>query len=119
MDVLAVETATRRAADAVRRGEGPRFVEFQTYRFRAHSMADPELYRSQEEVARWKERDPITTFEARLRDWKRLSDGDRAELETAVLAEIDAAVATAEAGPWEPLEDLTRFVYTEAADQAG
>src|SRR5512145_2832381 len=65
MDVLAVEAAMRRAVDAVRREGSPRFLEARTYRFRAHSMADPELYRTKEEVEQWKRRDPIATFVAR------------------------------------------------------
>ena len=112
MDVLAVEAATRRAAEAVRRGDGPYLLEVGTYRFRAHSMADPEFYRSKEEVEQWKARDPITAFSARLREWGLLSDPDLAAIEAAVAAEIDAAVATAEAGPWEPVEDLMKDVYT-------
>lgn len=112
MDVLAVEAATRRAAETVRAGEGPRLVELRTYRFRAHSMADPELYRSRGEVDQWKARDPIETFAARLRGWALLSDADLAAIESGVGAEIGEAVQAAEAGPWEPVEDLTRDVYT-------
>ena len=112
MDVLAVEAATRRVAEAVRLGLGPHFLELQTYRFRAHSMYDPELYRTKEEVEQWKSRDPITTFAARLRDCRLLSEADLADLEAAVTAEIDDAVRVAEEGPWEPVEDLTRDVYT-------
>jgi TPP-dependent pyruvate/acetoin dehydrogenase alpha subunit len=111
MDVVAVETAMRRAVEAVRRDGGPRFLEARTYRFRAHSMADPELYRTKEEVERWKERDPIATFVARLRDEGLLGDADLAALARAVESEIDAAVAFAEAAPWEPIEDLTKDVY--------
>jgi len=112
MDVLAVEAATRRVAEAVRLGLGPHFLELQTYRFRAHSMYDPELYRTKDEVEQWKSRDPITTFAARLRDCRLLSEADLADLEAAVTAEIDDAVRVAEEGPWEPVEDLTRDVYT-------
>jgi TPP-dependent pyruvate/acetoin dehydrogenase alpha subunit len=112
MDVLAVETATRRAADAVRHGDGPYFLEFLTYRFRAHSMYDPDLYRTKDEIARWKERDPIPAFEARLRDWGLLADADVARLQQDVEAEITAAVAEAEAGPWEPVVDLLKDVST-------
>jgi len=110
MDVLAVESATRRAAEAVRRGEGPYLLEIRTYRFRAHSMADPELYRTKEEVEQWRTRDPIATFTVRLGEWGLLSDADLAAIETAVSAEIEAAVAVAEAGPWEPVEDLLKDV---------
>jgi pyruvate dehydrogenase E1 component alpha subunit len=113
MDVVAVEEATRRAAAHVRRGDGPFLLELRTYRFRAHSTADPELYRGKEEVAEWKRRDPIPLFTARLQEAGLVSDADLAALETAVGGEIDAAVREAEAGPWEPVEDLTRDVYTE------
>jgi TPP-dependent pyruvate/acetoin dehydrogenase alpha subunit len=113
MDVLAVEEATRQAAASVRQGNGPYLLEFQTYRFRAHSMYDPELYRTKEEVERWKERDPLVTFEGRLREWKCLTSNDLARMEAEIAAEIDEAVAFAEAGPWEPVEDLTKDVYTQ------
>ena len=114
MDVLAVEEATQQAAASVCQGNGPYLLEFRTYRFRAHSMYDPELYRTKEEVERWKERDPIVTFEWRLREWKCLTSDDLVGMETEIAAEIDEAVAFAEAGPWEPVEDLTKDVYTEA-----
>jgi len=113
MDVLAVEEATQQAAASVRQGNGPYLLEFRTYRFRAHSMYDPELYRTKEEVEQWKERDPITAFEGRLREWKCLTSDDLATMEAKIAAEIDEAVAFAEAGPWEPVEDLTKDVYTQ------
>jgi pyruvate dehydrogenase E1 component alpha subunit len=112
MDVLAVEEATRQATASVRSGDGPYFLEYRTYRFRAHSMYDPELYRNKDEVAQWKKRDPIVTYEARLRQWGLLTDAEKAQIEAAVDAEIAEAVAFAEAGPWEPVEDLTKDVYT-------
>jgi len=115
MDVLAVESGARRAAEHVRSGRGPFLLEARTYRFGAHSLADPELYRAREEVEHWKERDPITVFSGRLGDWGLMSDDDLASLEAEVLDEIDASVAEAEAGPWEPVEDLTRNVYTPTA----
>jgi pyruvate dehydrogenase E1 component alpha subunit len=115
MDVLAVEAAVERAAEAVREEGGPQFLDLQTYRFRAHSMADPELYRSKEEVEAWKTRDPILLFSNGIRAAGLLTDADLAAIEKAVAAEIDRAVAEAEAGPWEPVEDLTRDVYTPAA----
>jgi pyruvate dehydrogenase E1 component alpha subunit len=111
MDVLAVEAAAHRAVEAVRKG-GPFLLETRTYRFRAHSMYDAELYRTKEEVEEWKKRDPIPLFEARLRREGLLSDADRAALEEAVAAEVAEAVAFAEAGPWEPVEDLLRDVHT-------
>jgi pyruvate dehydrogenase E1 component alpha subunit len=113
MDVLAVESATLRAAEAVRRGEGPRFVEFQTYRFRAHSMSDPDLYRSKDEIERWKLRDPITGFRTHLEAAGLLSGDDLTTIETRVAGIIDEAVAFAESSPWEPVEDLLKYVMTE------
>ncbi|MBI3106563.1 MAG: hypothetical protein HYY95_13520 [Candidatus Rokubacteria bacterium] len=112
MDVLAVEEAARRAADFVRGASGPFLLELRTYRFGPHSMAEPDLYRTKEEIEGWKQRDPIALFTARLRQRGLLTDADLAASETAVAAEIDSAVAEAEAGPWEPVEDLTRDVYT-------
>jgi pyruvate dehydrogenase E1 component alpha subunit len=113
MDVVAVEAAVRSAARAARKGGGPQFLELRTYRFRAHSMYDAELYRTKDEVGEWMHRDPITLFEARLRADGMLEDADLTALESEIGAELDAAVAEAAAGPWEPLEELTRNVYAE------
>jgi TPP-dependent pyruvate/acetoin dehydrogenase alpha subunit len=112
MDVLAVEAAAMRAAGAVRSGEGPAFLELRTYRFRAHSMFDAELYRQKSEVDAWKTRDPIATFTASLRKDGVISDAVLETLEKAVHDEIDKAVAFAEAGTWEPEADLLTDVYT-------
>jgi pyruvate dehydrogenase E1 component alpha subunit len=108
MDPLAVEAATRRAVEAVRSGGGPQLVEFKTYRFRAHSMADPDLYRTKDEIEEWRKRDPIELFVAS----QAIDEGAVAELDSAVAAELEAAVAEAEAGEFEPLEDIERDVYT-------
>ena len=113
MDVLACEESARRAAEIVRGGGGPCFVEFRTYRFRAHSMYDPELYRSKDEVERWRQRDPLSLLGDRLRADGLLDDGLVALMEKEVAVEIDAAVEFAEAGHLEPVEDLTRFVTSE------
>ena len=113
MDVLAVERAVRAAATAVRAGGGPHFIELKTYRFRAHSMFDPELYRSKEEVEEWKKRDPIEGLARLLSDRGLLDDPERRRIEVEVEKEIADAVEFAEAGTLEPLEDLTRFVQSE------
>jgi TPP-dependent pyruvate/acetoin dehydrogenase alpha subunit len=115
MDVLAVVDAARRAVLHVRGGGGPVLLELRTYRFRAHSMYDPERYRSKEEVAAWRKRDPLGVFSDRLRADGLLADDDLAAIEEEVAAEIDAAVDAARAGTFEPVEDLTRFVTSEAA----
>uniref|UniRef100_A0A7C1JZ72 Pyruvate dehydrogenase E1 component subunit alpha n=1 Tax=Caldilinea aerophila TaxID=133453 RepID=A0A7C1JZ72_9CHLR len=113
MDVLAVEEAARAAVARIKAGEGPQFLECRTYRFRAHSMFDAELYRDKSEVLEWRKRDPILTFQAFLKGEGLLSDEDIEEIEAQVQAEIEEAVAFAEAGTWEPVEELERFVYAE------
>ena len=112
MDPLAVETATRHAVEFVRNGNGPYFLEYRTYRFRAHSMYDAELYRTKDEVAEWKRRDPIMTFEQTLRTARLLADTDLQNIETEIATEIEDAVAFAEASSWEPVEQLTKNVCT-------
>ena len=112
MDVLAVEAAARQAVEAVRAGGGPHFLELRTYRFRAHSMYDPELYRDKAEVERWRRHDPLTVLDTRLRAAGALSDDQLQQLQAAVDAEVDAAVAAAEGGTLEPVADLQRFVLS-------
>jgi pyruvate dehydrogenase E1 component alpha subunit len=111
MDVVAVHEAAQRACAQVRAGEGPVFVEFNTYRFRAHSMFDAELYRDKAEVERWKTRGPIHTFSARLKDQGDLTEEQFLEIDRAVMAEVQRAVEFAEAGTWEPVEHLLEHVY--------
>lgn len=113
MDVLAVTDAVDRATEAIRGGSGPHFLELRTYRFRAHSMYDSDRYRSKSEVAQWKERDPIPALAATMRADGELTAKALSALESEVDKEIEEAVAAAEAGPLEPVEDLTRFVYSE------
>jgi len=112
MDVLAVEAAAAQAVAAIRAGSGPQFLELSTYRFRAHSMFDAELYRDKAEVERWKQHGPIVTLSAGLRAAGLLDDAELATIEAEVEREIAAAVAFAEAGTLEPVSDLTRDVYT-------
>jgi pyruvate dehydrogenase E1 component alpha subunit len=116
MDVLAVAEAAHEATDAVRAGGGPQFLELRTYRFRAHSMYDPDRYRDKSEIERWKLRDPITTFAARMETCGFVSRERFERMEREIGREIDHAVAFAEAGTLEPVEDLTRFVYSEAPE---
>lgn len=112
MDVVAVEAAARRAIAAIHAGSGPFFLECRTYRFRAHSMFDAQLYRPKAEVEAWKQRCPIL----RLTEWAKSSslihDDDIAALEREVTAEVQASVDFAEAGTWEPVADLCRDVTT-------
>jgi TPP-dependent pyruvate/acetoin dehydrogenase alpha subunit len=113
MDVRAVEQAATEAVAHVRAGRGPWFIEAKTYRFRAHSMFDAQLYRNKQEVEAWRQRDPIALWLERLRAADRVTEADVAAVEAKVRAEVDDAVAFAEAGTWEPVEELLRDVYTE------
>lgn len=114
MDVSAVADAAARAATAVRAGGGPYFLESRTYRFRAHSMYDPELYRTKQEVEDWKKRDPIQGWAARLEEANEIDAEALKAMESDVAAEIEDAVAFAEAAPEEAAADLQRFVYSES-----
>ncbi len=118
MDVVAVHTAVEAAARQVRAGQGPQFLELCTYRFRAHSMFDPELYRDKAEVEAWKARGPIHTYTARLKAQGMLTEDEFLALDAQAQAEVEQAVAFAEAAPWEPVADLLRDVSTPAGGEA-
>jgi pyruvate dehydrogenase E1 component alpha subunit len=113
MDVVAVEAAARRAVDSIRAGSGPYFLECRTYRFRAHSMFDAQLYRPKDEIEAWKSRGPIVRFQSWLSDNALLRADELERIEAEVAAEVDAAVAFAEAGSLEPVEELERFVLMD------
>lgn len=116
MDVLEVTTATRRALAQLRAGGGPMFIEFTTYRFRAHSMFDPDLYRDPQEIEKWKTRDPIRTFAERLRADDVISDTEVEEMWQAARLETEHAVAAAEAAPREDVDTLERHVLADAPE---
>ena len=117
MDPVAMAVAAHQAVAQVRTGAAPFLLECRTYRFRAHSMFDTQAYRTREEVEDWKRRDPIE----RLRLWmhdNHLIDADaQAAIMAEVDAEIDAAVAFAEAGTPEPVEALEDFVLMDRVVQ--
>lgn len=113
MDVLAVEAAATKAAEFVRTRQAPYFLECRCYRFRGHSAFDTELYRTKEEVEEARQRDPIPLFTQYLRERGLLGPEDLEEIERDVAMEMEAAIEFAEAGTWEPVEDLTKFVYSE------
>ena len=110
MNVLAVSEAARDAVDRVRRTQAPFFLELHTYRFRAHSMFDAELYRDKAEVERWKAHGPIHTFTGRLKAAGMMTEADFEAIDREAAAEVEAAVQFAEAGSWEPEADLLRDV---------
>jgi pyruvate dehydrogenase E1 component alpha subunit len=111
MDVLAVADASGRAIEAIRAGGGPHFLEARTFRFRAHSMFDPERYREKAEVEQWKQRDPIELLRGRLVGQGALTEADLAAMEATVAAVVDDASAFAEASPLEDVADLELYVH--------
>ena len=117
MDVIEVAKAAEKAASDIRAGKGPVFIECLTYRFRAHSMFDAELYRDKTEVTKWKEKDPLTVLKNTLEKKKFWADIDLAKIEEEISAVIDEAVAFAEKGTLEPISDLEKFVYSEETTQ--
>jgi len=119
MDVLAVNEAAHRAIAQVRDSRSPVFLEARTFRFRAHSMYDPDRYREKGEIEKWRHRDPLLLLAERMRNEASLTDEDVAQLEGDITTEIDDAVAFAEASDIEPVEELTRFVRTTTAGGDG
>ncbi|HUI19702.1 MAG TPA: pyruvate dehydrogenase (acetyl-transferring) E1 component subunit alpha [Methylocella sp.] len=111
MDVIAVEAAARRAVQAVRETGKPYFLECRTYRFRAHSMFDAQLYRDRTEVESWRQKGPIMRFRGWLETNHMIHPEDMIRIESEIAVEIAEAVAFAEAGTWEPIEDLKRYTY--------
>src|SRR3974390_497865 len=104
MAVVAVEAAARRAVQAVRDTRKPYFLECRTYRLRAHSMFDPQLYRDKAEGESWRRREPIVRFQGRLPAHPIIHPDELSRMTAEIDAEIEQAVAFAEAGTWEPVE---------------
>jgi pyruvate dehydrogenase E1 component alpha subunit len=113
MDVVAVYEAAKQAIKTVRSGSGPMMLEIMTYRFRGHSMGDPERYRKQEEVKKWEEQDPIGVFRAYLVKNKTATNKSLDEIEVRAAADVAKAVEFAEASPEPALDSLFKDVYTE------
>jgi pyruvate dehydrogenase E1 component alpha subunit len=111
MDVLDTHAVLTQALERVREERRPVLVEAVTYRFRGHSMADPEEYRSKEEVAQWRERDPIPAFGELLEREGVVDAQERAAIDDRARARVDAAVAFAEASPFPTAESLYDDVY--------
>jgi len=114
MDLMAVVAAANTAVQKVRSSGKPYFLVCNTYRFRAHSMFDAELYRDKKEVEEWKKRDPIPQFEQFLLQKQWITENEIIAFESKIEEKIKIAVDFAEAGTWEPLNQLTKFVYTES-----
>ena len=110
MDVVAVESSARRAVEMIRDGGGPRFLECKTYRFRAHSMFDAQAYRTKDEIDTWRKKGPIVRFQGWLQDNHLINATEITAIESEVDREIADAVAFAERGTLEAVEEVERFV---------
>ena len=113
MDVMAVRTIAQEAVARARAGEGPTLIECLTYRFRGHSLADPDELRSKAEKETWLARDPIKRFEAYLLE-QNLADEDTLKgIRDRIESTIDEALAYAEDSPEPKPEDLYKYVFAE------
>jgi pyruvate dehydrogenase E1 component alpha subunit len=113
MDVIEVHRETEKAVAQARAGGGPYFIEAMTYRYRAHSMSDPELYRSKSEIAEYRKRDCIDRLHRAMTEQGMIDDARFAELTKQVDAEVDEAVAFAEESPQPALSTLFDNIYVE------
>ncbi len=115
MDVMKVRQTAQNALDKVRKDKSPYFLEIETYRFRGHSMGDPERYRTPEEVKRWQnDEDPLGIYHKFLVENKLATAEELDGLEIAAQQEVQEAVQFAESSP-EPLaEDLYKNIYVQA-----
>lgn len=113
MDVMAVYEAAKEAIEYVRKEGQPYFLEVDTYRFRGHSMGDPERYRKAEEVKQWQENDPIGIFNKYLLETKTATPKGLDEIEARVEEEVNKAVEFAETSPEPALEELFTNIYVD------
>jgi len=113
MDLMKVYEASKEAIDYIRKNGQPYMLEITTYRFRGHSMGDPERYRKQEEVKKWQENDPIGIFRKQLIDKKTATAKALDEIDARVDEEVTKAVEFAENSPEPGMEELFANIYTE------
>ncbi|MHA1129893.1 MAG: thiamine pyrophosphate-dependent dehydrogenase E1 component subunit alpha [Candidatus Helarchaeota archaeon] len=115
MDVIKVFKAVHRAVARARNGEGPSLIECKTYRFKGHAEGDPDagLYRTKEELARWKEKDPIELLKRRLLEEYKVAEDELIEIEAALSEEIKTAVSFAKKSPFPKPESALEGLYEE------
>ncbi len=113
MNVEAVHEAVSEAADRARRGDGPTLLEMRTYRYKGHSMSDPQKYRTKEEVEEYKQRDPIEQVLGTIRDNKILTEAEIEAVIAKVKTQVNNAVKFAEESPWPDGMDAFKDVYVQ------
>lgn len=114
MDVELVHEAVSRAAERARNGDGPTFLEFKTYRYRGHSMSDPQKYRTKEEVAEWKMRDPIELIKFRILENGVATQEELDAIDEKVKRVVEESVKFAEESPWPKPEEAFEDIYVQA-----
>ncbi len=119
MDVLDVHAVVTQALACAREERKPQLVEAVTYRYRGHSMADPEEYRTKEEVEEWRRRDPIVAFAKRLVDQGVLKEKDVTAIDEKAVSTVDDAVKFADESPFPDLDSLYDDVYVYSGDVPG
>lgn len=113
MDPEAVHEAVARAVKRARAGEGPTLLEMKTYRYKGHSMSDPQKYRTKEEVEQYKERDPVETSREKLLEYFNVPLADIEAIDERVKAEVEECVRFAEESPWPSDDELLKDVYVQ------
>ena len=113
MDVEIVHEAVGRAAERARKGDGPTFLEFKTYRFRGHSMSDPQKYRTKEEVAEWKQRDPVELIKDRILSQKIATEEELSAIDAKIKVQVEESVTFAEESPWPKPEEAFEDIYVQ------
>ena len=113
MNVEAVHEAVSRAAARARAGEGPTFLEFRTYRYRGHSMSDPQKYRSKEEVEAYKDRDPIEQVKYTMLEHNILTQAELDEIDAKIKVQVQESVEFAETSPFPDKSEAYKDVYVE------
>jgi pyruvate dehydrogenase E1 component alpha subunit len=115
MDIFAVEAVAEELVSYVRKNRAPAFLEAKTYRFRAHSMYDPQLYRDKAEIKQWEEKGPLISLTRRLKAQQLMTEEDFLRLQQAAIDEVEDAIAFADSSLLEPVAELERHVYAEVS----
>jgi pyruvate dehydrogenase E1 component alpha subunit len=113
MDPEAVHDATARAAERARAGEGPTFLEFRTYRYKGHSMSDPQKYRTKDEVEEYKQRDPIEVTRKKILDKKFATEAELDAIDQKIVAQVDESVKFAEESKYPDAADALKYIYVQ------
>lgn len=113
MDVEAVHEAVSRAAERARSGQGPTFLEFKTYRYRGHSMSDPQKYRTKEEVEEYKKRDPIEMVKDTILKNGIATEEDLAAIDAKIKQQVEESVKFAEESPWPDASEIFTDMYLQ------